>query len=218
MRWISVLSPTPEIGKPAPQRVSAAQRIFIKDGEHCWIVRVADIVLLESEGNYTRVHSVPFREAQLVHSESTIPRVRALVVDDEPLARTNLTVLLRKDPEIAGVRECGSDAEAVAEIRSSQPHLVFLDVQMPECDGFDVLELLRADMPPAVVFVTASDQYALRAFEAGALDYLLKPFDNARFERALNRAKERIDRPEQPRQSGSPRYQERRANFLRQAF
>jgi len=121
-----------------------------------------------------------------VHSESTTSRLRALVADDEPLARTNLTVLLRKDPEIAEVRECGSGAEAVAEIRSNQPHLAFLDVQMPEC------ELLGADMPPAVVFVTAYDQYALRAFEAGALDYLLKPFDNARFERALNRAKERI--------------------------
>jgi two-component system LytT family response regulator len=118
--------------------------------------------------------------------------LRALVVDDEPLARSNLTVLLRKDLEIAEVGECGSGAEAVAEIRSSQPHLVFLDVQMPECDGFDVLELLGADTPPAVVFVTAYDQYALRAFEAGALDYLLKPFDNARFERALSRAKERI--------------------------
>jgi two-component system LytT family response regulator len=128
----------------------------------------------------------------LAHSESTTPTLRALVVDDEPLARTNLTVLLRKDPEIAEVRECGSGAEAVAEIRSSRPQLVFLDVQMPECDGFDVLELLGADMPPAVVFVTAYDHYALRAFEAGALDYLLKPFDNARFERALNRAKGRI--------------------------
>ena len=85
----------------------------------------------------------------MANSESTIPRLRALVVDDEPLARTNLTVLLRKDLEIAEVRECGSGAEAVAEIRSNQPHLAFLDVQMPECDGFDVLELLGADMLPA---------------------------------------------------------------------
>src|SRR5580698_6002095 len=92
--------------------------------------------------------------------------------------------------EIAG--ECASGMEALAQIRGQRPDLVFLDVQMPECDGFDVLELLGADIPPAVVFVTAYDQYALRAFEAGALDYLLKPFDNARFERALNRAKERI--------------------------
>lgn len=119
-------------------------------------------------------------------------KLRVLVVDDEPLARTNLTVLLRNDPDIEEVRECDSGAEAVSRIRSIRPHLVFLDVQMPECDGFDVLELLGSDLPPAVVFVTAYDQYALRAFEAGALDYLLKPFDNARFERALNRAKERI--------------------------
>jgi two-component system LytT family response regulator len=119
-------------------------------------------------------------------------RIRALVVDDEPLARSNLTVLLRRDPEIDVVRECGSGRDALAEIRSSKPDLVFIDVQMPECDGFDVLEMLGRDLPPAVVFVTAYDQYALRAFEAGALDYLMKPFDNARFDRALGRAKERI--------------------------
>jgi two-component system LytT family response regulator len=119
-------------------------------------------------------------------------RIRALVVDDEPLARSNLTVLLRRDPEVEVVRECGSGMEALAEIRGSKPDLVFLDVQMPECDGFDVLEMLGGELPPAVVFVTAYDQYALRAFEAGALDYLLKPFDNARFDRALGRAKERI--------------------------
>jgi two-component system, LytTR family, response regulator len=114
------------------------------------------------------------------------------MVDDEPLARSNLTVLLRRDPEIEMVRECGSGMEAIAEIRGSKPDLVFLDVQMPECDGFDVLEMLGGELPAAVVFVTAYDQYALRAFEAGALDYLLKPFDNARFDRALGRAKERI--------------------------
>lgn len=125
-------------------------------------------------------------------------RIRALVVDDEPLARSNLTVLLRLDPEIEVVRECGSGAEAVAEIRGSKPDLVFLDVQMPECDGFDVLEMLGGDLPPAVVFVTAYDQYALRAFEAGALDYLLKPFDNARFDLALLRAKDRIAHDRNP--------------------
>ena len=119
-------------------------------------------------------------------------KIRALVVDDEPLARSNLTVLLQLDPEIEIVSECGSGMEALAEIRNSKPDLVFLDVQMPECDGFDVLEMLGGDRPPAVVFVTAYDQYALRAFESGALDYLLKPFDNARFDRALGRAKERI--------------------------
>jgi two-component system LytT family response regulator len=129
---------------------------------------------------------------------SSPSRIRALVVDDEPLARSNLTVLLRRDPEIEVVRECGSGVEALAEIRGSKPELVFLDVQMPECDGFDVLEMLGGELPPAVVFVTAYDQYALRAFEAGALDYLLKPFDNARFERALGRAKERIAHDRNP--------------------
>ena len=123
-------------------------------------------------------------------------KIRAVVVDDEPLARSNLAVLLRRDAEIEVIGECGSGREALEEIRKAKPDLVFLDVQMPECDGFDVLELLGKDLPPAVVFVTAYDQYALRAFEAGALDYLLKPFDNARFERALGRAKERIARAE----------------------
>jgi two-component system LytT family response regulator len=119
-------------------------------------------------------------------------KVRTVIVDDEPLARSNLLVLSERDPEIEVVAQCGSGAEAVEAIRRLQPDLLFLDVQMPECDGFDVLEMLGKDLPPASIFVTAYDQYALRAFEAGALDYLLKPFDNARFELALNRAKQRI--------------------------
>jgi two-component system LytT family response regulator len=118
--------------------------------------------------------------------------IQALVVDDESLARRNLTVLLRRDPDIGSVAECGSGLEAIEEIRKSKPDLVFLDVQMPECGGFDVLELLGGDLPPTIIFVTAYDEYALRAFEAGALDYLLKPFDDARFGRALNRAKEKL--------------------------
>src|ERR1700738_1445236 len=125
-------------------------------------------------------------------------KIRTVVVDDEPLARTNISVMLNHDPEIEVVRECGSGMEALAEIRGSKPDLVFLDVQMPECDGFDVLEMLGGDLPRAVVFVTAYDQYALRAFEAGALDYLLKPFDDARFARALGRAKERIAHGKHP--------------------
>jgi two-component system LytT family response regulator len=119
-------------------------------------------------------------------------KIRTLIVDDEPLARSNLTVLLRPDSEIEIVGECASGTEAVAVMRKARPDLAFLDVQMPECDGFDVLELMGKDLPPAIVFVTAYDQYALRAFEAGALDYLLKPFDNARFERTLERVKQRI--------------------------
>jgi two-component system LytT family response regulator len=118
--------------------------------------------------------------------------MRALVVDDEALARRNVTLLLRRDADIGKIVECSSGLEAIEEIRKSRPELLFLDVQMPECDGFDVLELLGSDLPPAVVFVTAYDEYALRAFDAGALDYLLKPFDDARFGRALSRAKERL--------------------------
>ena len=118
--------------------------------------------------------------------------LRVLVVDDEALARRNVTVLLRDDPDIGSVAECGSGSEAIETIKRSRPDLLFLDVQMPECGGFDVLEMLGGDVPPAVVFVTAHDQYALRAFEAGALDYLMKPFDDARFARALSRAKERL--------------------------
>jgi two-component system LytT family response regulator len=127
-----------------------------------------------------------------VCAEARPKKIRAIVVDDEPLARSNLMVLLRRDSEMEIVGECGAGVEALREIRSAKPELVFLDVEMPECDGFDVLEMLGADLPPAVVFVTAYDKYALRAFEAGALDYLLKPFDNARFERVLERAKQRI--------------------------
>jgi len=118
--------------------------------------------------------------------------IRALVVDDEELARRNVTVLLRADPDVGSIEECGSGAEAIEVIRRWKPDLVFLDVQMPECGGFDVLELLGADLPRTIIFVTAYDQYALRAFEAGALDYLLKPFDDARFARALARAKEKL--------------------------
>ncbi len=120
-------------------------------------------------------------------------RIRALIVDDEPLARSNLRVLLRQDTDIESIQECESGIEAVAQIRIARPDLVFLDVQMPECGGFEVLRLLEADKPlPVIVFVTAYDEYALRAFDAGALDYLLKPFDDARFHLAMQRAKEQI--------------------------
>jgi two-component system LytT family response regulator len=133
--------------------------------------------------------------------ERRLAPVQAVVVDDESLARRNITVLLSRDPDIGSVTECASGWEAIEEIRKSKPDLVFLDVQMPECGGFDVLELLGSHLPPVIIFVTAYDEYALRAFEAGALDYLLKPFDNARFRRALDRAKEKLAYylPPQPR-------------------
>jgi two-component system LytT family response regulator len=119
--------------------------------------------------------------------------IQALIVDDEPLARSNLKVLLGKDTDVESIRECGSGEEAVARIRTARPDLVFLDVQMPECGGFDVLKILEDDESlPVIVFVTAHDEYALRAFDAGALDYLLKPFDDARFHLAMQRAKQKI--------------------------
>ena len=93
--------------------------------------------------------------------------IKVLVVDDEPLARRNLTVLLGRDPDIQSIAECGSGFDAIEEIRRSTPDLLFLDVQMPECDGFDVIELLGSALPSAIIFVTAYDEYALRAFEAG---------------------------------------------------
>jgi two-component system LytT family response regulator len=136
-----------------------------------------------------------------VTAETHAGKIRTAIVDDEPLARSSLSLLLRLDADVEVVSECGSGVEAPDEIRRARPDLLFLDVQMPECDGFDVLELLGKDVPSAVVFVTAYDQYALRAFEAGALDYLLKPFDDARFVLALDRAKQKIargkDRPKQ---------------------
>ncbi len=121
--------------------------------------------------------------------------IRAIVVDDEPIARGSIRALLNRDPDVEVVAECGSGAEALTAIRAQKPELAFLDIEMPECDGFDVLELLGTDAPPAIVFVTAYDAYAIRAFEAEALDYLLKPFDDERFARTLERAKRHIAKP-----------------------
>jgi two-component system LytT family response regulator len=118
--------------------------------------------------------------------------ISALVVDDESWARRNLTVLLRRDPDIGPIFECDSGQGAIEQIKQLKPGMLFLDVQMPGCGGFDVLEMLGGTLPPVVIFVTAYDEHALRAFEAGALDYLLKPFDDARFRRALDRAKDKL--------------------------
>ena len=118
--------------------------------------------------------------------------IRVLVVDDEPLARRTLVLLLSADPQVEVVGEAGNGAVAVQMIRDLAPDLVFLDVQMPEMDGFAVLRALDADRAPAVVFVTAFDEHAVRAFDANAADYLLKPFDDERFARALARARGRV--------------------------
>jgi two-component system, LytTR family, response regulator len=123
-------------------------------------------------------------------------KIRVLIVDDEPLARQNIRVLLKEDPEIELIGECGSGAEAVKVIQKHAPDLLFLDIQMPLMSGFDVLEKIDAEKIPAIIFVTAFDQYAIRAFEVHALDYLLKPFDDARFEKALRQAKKQIEQRE----------------------
>jgi two-component system LytT family response regulator len=121
-------------------------------------------------------------------------KIKAIIVDDEPPARRNLRALLKGDPEIELVKECGNGSEAVSSIRALEPDLVFLDVQMPEMDGFEALEQLSGQPLPVIIFVTAYDQYALRAFEVSALDYLLKPFSDARFHKALAQAKQQIAR------------------------
>src|SRR6476659_895535 len=118
--------------------------------------------------------------------------IRALIVDDEPLAREWVRSAVAEDPELEVLAECGDGFEAAEAIRQLRPDLVFLDVQMPGLDGFGVLQALGRDAPPAVVFVTAHDRYALKAFEVHALDYLLKPFDKDRFAAALERAKTQL--------------------------
>jgi two-component system LytT family response regulator len=123
-------------------------------------------------------------------------KIRTVIVDDEPLARRNIRLLLKDEPEIEISGEAASGCEALALIRKHSPDLVFLDIQMPEMDGFGVLENLEAEQLPVIVFVTAFDHYALKAFEFHALDYLLKPFDDARFEKALRQAKRQIEQRE----------------------
>nr|WP_227026950.1 LytTR family DNA-binding domain-containing protein [Corallococcus soli] len=112
-----------------------------------------------------------------------------MVVDDEPLARDSVRHLLAQAPDVTDVHACHGGREAVDHILRERPDLVFLDVQMPELDGFDVLREVGVERMPPVVFVTAFDRYAVRAFEANALDYLLKPFSDQRFREALERAR-----------------------------
>jgi two-component system LytT family response regulator len=127
-------------------------------------------------------------------AEARATKIRTLIVDDEPLARERITSLLAAEPDVEIVGECHDGSKAVAAIRQLAPELVFLDVQMPGADGFEVIDAIGADRMPLVVLVTAYDKYALRAFDAHALDYLLKPFDRERFQKALERAREQLDR------------------------
>ena len=139
-------------------------------------VRPSDMSAATSDASATRDQVMP---------------IRALIVDDEPLARKRIYDLLRQDKEIEVVGECGSGSAAMELLERDKPDLLFLDIQMPEVDGFDLLDALEGSIP-AVIFVTAYDKYALRAFDAQAVDYLLKPFNESRFQQALSRAKEKI--------------------------
>lgn len=123
---------------------------------------------------------------------ATSPRIRTLIVDDESLAREKIRSFLLRDPQIEVIGECSSGPDAVVAIQQSAPDLLMLDIQMPQMDGFSVLEAVSDKVLPHVIFVTAYDQYALRAFEFHALDYLLKPFDRDRFEQTLQRAKDQV--------------------------
>jgi two-component system, LytTR family, response regulator len=123
-----------------------------------------------------------------------VNKIRALVVDDEPLARERVLTLLQQEADVEVVGECSDGGQAVNAIQQHSPDLVFLDVQMPGCDGFDVIQNVGTDRMPMVIFVTAYDQYALRAFEVHALDYLLKPFGKERFRETLKHAREGLER------------------------
>jgi two-component system LytT family response regulator len=123
-------------------------------------------------------------------------KIRTLIVDDEPLARERLASLLSAETDIDIIGQSRDGEEAAAAIQEHSPDLVFLDVQMPQLNGFEVIETIGSDRMPLVIFVTAYDQHALRAFQVRALDYLLKPFDRDRFAEALQRARSQIERQE----------------------
>ena len=128
--------------------------------------------------------------------------IRTLIVDDEPLARERLRGLLAEEPEVEIVGECGDGCQAGLAIEELRPDLVFLDVQVPNLDGFHILESVGVDRIPAVVFVTAYDQYALRAFDVRAVDYVLKPFGRERLQKALEHARVQITREKSKDLSG----------------
>jgi len=125
--------------------------------------------------------------------------IRTLIVDDEPLARSKIRTFLGAEEDFEVVGECGTGTEAISAIQQQAPDLIFLDIQMPELDGFSVIEAIGASEMPATVFVTAFDQYAVKAFEFHAVDYLLKPFDRARFREALGQIRGQMERSDTSR-------------------
>ena len=145
--------------------------------------------------------------------------IDTLIVDDEVLARKKLCVLLEKDPDFRIVGECSTADDAIQALRQFRPALMFLDIQMPDEDGFSVINAIGAESRPKIIFTTAYDSYAIQAFDAEAVDYLLKPFDEERFARAVKRAKSEIlaessQRPER-RASDAARRHESRSGALR---
>lgn len=116
-------------------------------------------------------------------------KIRTIIADDEPAARESIRILLSQKSDIEIVAVCSNGKEAAEAIMTLRPHLVFLDIQMPEMDGFEVLEVIEEDIMPAFIFVTAHDQYAIKAFEKSAVDYLLKPYDDERFYKSLEKAR-----------------------------
>jgi two-component system, LytTR family, response regulator len=125
-------------------------------------------------------------------------QARVLIIDDEPLARDRIREMLKHDRSVQIIGEARNGAEAVAAITTEAPDIIFLDVQMPDMDGFDVLKALAVESMPLVIFVTAYDQHAIRAFDVHAIDYLMKPFDRKRFAKALDRAKAQLKRTNEP--------------------
>ncbi len=121
-------------------------------------------------------------------------KIRTMVIDDEPVARERIVGLLQEEQDIELIGQCADGQQAINAIQEQSPDLVFLDVQMPACDGFNVIQQVGPDRMPAVVFVTAYDEYALRAFEVHAIDYLLKPFGRDRFQQTLRHAREHLER------------------------
>jgi two-component system LytT family response regulator len=119
-------------------------------------------------------------------------KLRVIIADDEPLARERIRSLLADEADFEIVAECANGVQTIKSVQEHHPQLLFLDVQMPRLNGFEVLEALGPDSTPVVIFTTAHDEHAIRAFEINALDYLLKPFTEARFKRALNRAREQL--------------------------
>lgn len=135
-------------------------------------------------------------------------RIKTLIVDDEPIARDRVRRMLNEETDIEIIGECGNGKEAVSFINENKPDLVFLDIQMPEMSGFEAIHEINPNRIPAIIFVTAYDQYAIQAFDVHALDYLLKPFNRERFKRAIERAREQIEK------ANSGKIDERLASLL----